>query len=165
MKCPFCQTTDTKVIDSRFNPTGEITRRRRECPSCSGRFTTYERIEELMPAIVKKDGRREGYNRDKILSGIVKSCQKRPVTQEQIEACVDGIEKQIRIMGIKELPSRTIGEMTMNTLHALDPVAYVRFAAVYREFTDVKEFFNELNENRPELKPTSGQTMELPLFD
>lgn len=165
MKCPFCTASDTKVIDSRFNPTSEITRRRRECPLCTGRFTTYERIEELMPVIIKKDGRRETFNRDKILNGIVKSCQKRPITSEQIDNFVTRIEKQIRIMGIKEIPSRTVGEIMMNALHELDPVAYVRFAAVYREFRDVQEFFTELHENRPEPKPTAGDTMDLPLFN
>ena len=165
MKCPFCSAADTKVIDSRFNPAGEITRRRRECPACTGRFTTYERIEELMPVIIKKDGRREAYNRDKILNGIVKSCQKREITQDQIENFVNKIERQIRTMGVKEIPSRMVGEMMMNELHDLDPVAYVRFAAVYREFRDVNEFFTELSENRPDTKSTSGETMDLPLFN
>src|SRR3954466_3628596 len=113
MKCPFCTTLDTKVIDSRLNQTGDLTRRRRECPSCEGRFTTYERVEEIMPLVIKKDGRREAFQREKLLSGVVKSCQKRSIPTERIEDLVTRIEKRVQSYGAKELPSRTLGEMLM----------------------------------------------------
>src|SRR5690606_12642936 len=126
--------------------TGEITRRRRECLRCEGRFTTYERVEEVMPVIIKKDGRRESYTRDKIIGGLRKACQKRPITTPQIEGIVNRIEKKLQSYGLKEVPSRAIGEMIMAELHLLDKVAYVRFASVYREFRDVEEFVAELKE-------------------
>jgi transcriptional repressor NrdR len=147
MKCPYCSTPETKVIDSRLNQTADMTRRRRECLECGGRFTTYERIEEVMPNVIKKDARRETFNREKILSGMVKSCQKRPVTTAQIEAAVTAIEKTIQSYGLKEIPSNSIGEMLMSALHKLDKVAYVRFASVYREFRDVEEFVADLNQH------------------
>ncbi len=146
MKCPFCSTDDTKVIDSRLNQTGDITRRRRQCPRCEGRFTTYERVEEVMPMIIKKDGRREPYFRDKILGGIKKACQKREVPLQKIEECVGGIERKLQSYGLKEVPAKTLGQMIMQELHKLDKVAYVRFASVYREFRDVDEFVAELQE-------------------
>lgn len=149
MKCPYCSTPETKVIDSRLNQTADMTRRRRECAECGGRFTTYERIEEVMPAVIKKDGRRESFVREKIFSGVQKSCQKRPITTQQIEAAVTAIEKQIQSYGLKEIPSKSIGEMVMKTLHELDMVAYVRFASVYREFRDVEEFMADLNQQAP----------------
>ena len=147
MKCPYCSTPETKVIDSRLNQTADMTRRRRECLECGGRFTTYERIEEVMPNVIKKDGRRETFSRDKILSGMEKSCQKRPITAGQIEAAVTQIEKRIQSYGLKEIPSSSIGEMLMAALHQLDKVAYVRFASVYREFRDVEEFVADLNQH------------------
>jgi transcriptional repressor NrdR len=146
MKCPYCSIPETKVIDSRLNQTGDMTRRRRECLECGGRFTTYERIEEVMPNVIKKDGRRESFVREKIFSGIQKACQKRPITTQQIEAAVVAIEKQIQSYGLKEIPAKSVGEMVMNTLHQLDKVAYVRFASVYREFRDVQEFVADLKE-------------------
>jgi len=146
MKCPFCSTDDTKVIDSRLNQTGDITRRRRQCPRCEGRFTTYERVEEVMPMIIKKDGRREPYFRDKILGGIKKACQKREVPLQKIEEVVGGIERKLQSYGLKEVPAKTLGQMIMQELHKLDKVAYVRFASVYREFRDVDEFVAELQE-------------------
>ncbi len=146
MKCPFCSTDDTKVIDSRLNQTGDITRRRRQCPRCEGRFTTYERVEEVMPMIIKKDGRREPYFRDKILGGIKKACQKREVPLQKIEETVGGIERKLQSYGLKEVPAKTLGQMIMQELHKLDKVAYVRFASVYREFRDVDEFLAELQE-------------------
>ena len=149
MKCPYCSIPDTKVIDSRLNQTADMTRRRRECLECGGRFTTYERIEEVMPSVVKKDGRREPFSRDKILTGIEKSCQKRPITASQIEAAVTLIEKRIQSYGLKEIPSNSIGGMLMSALHQLDKVAYVRFASVYREFRDVEEFVADLNQIAP----------------
>ncbi len=145
MKCPICSTPETKVIDSRLNQTGDMTRRRRECLECGGRFTTYERIEEVMPNVIKKDGRREPFAREKIFMGMQKSCQKRPVTTGQIEAAVTQIEKNIQSYGLKEIPSKSVGEMVMSALHKLDKVAYVRFASVYREFRDVEEFVADLN--------------------
>ena len=147
MKCPYCATPETKVIDSRLNQTADMTRRRRECLECGGRFTTYERIEEVMPSVIKKDGRREPFNREKILQGIQKSCQKRPITTAQIETAVSNIEKTIQSYGLKEIPSNSIGEMLMSALHKLDKVAYVRFASVYREFRDVEEFVADLNQH------------------
>ena len=127
-----------------MNQQGDATRRRRECPKCEGRFTTYERVEEVMPAVIKKDGRRETYDRQKILGGIHAACQKRSVPIQKIEDAMARIEKRIQGYGLKEIPSRTIGEMVMVELQRLDKVAYIRFASVYREFRDVKEFVAEL---------------------
>lgn len=149
MRCPYCSTVETKVIDSRINQSGDITRRRRECPHCDGRFTTYERVEEVMPAVIKKDGRREPFHRAKVLEGIQKSCQKRPVTMHQAEESLVRIEKRIQSYGLKEIPSRAIGQMVMQELHRLDKVAYVRFASVYRDFQDVEEFVAELSLQEP----------------
>lgn len=146
MKCPYCASLDSKVIDSRINQTNDITRRRRECARCTGRFTTYERVEEVMPVIIKKDGRREPYIREKLLSGLRKACQKRPVTTHQVDELVTQIERRIQSYGIKEIPSKTVGQMVMIELHKIDKVAYVRFASVYREFKDVDEFVAELRE-------------------
>lgn len=158
MRCPYCSTLDTKVIDSRMNQTGDITRRRRECPKCEGRFTTYERVEEVMPMVIKKDGRRENYDREKVMDGVRKSCQKRPVTAQRMEECVAKIEKRIQSYGLKEVPSKTIGQMVMAELHRMDKVAYIRFSSVYREFRDVDEFVAELQEQPME------ETTEHPLF-
>lgn len=146
MKCPYCSALDTKVIDSRLNQPGDMTRRRRECPRCQGRFTTYERVEEIMPVVIKKDGRREAYSRQKILDGVLKACQKRSVPMQKIEEQLDQIEKRIQSFGLKEVPTKTIGQMVMIELHKLDKVAYVRFASVYREFKDVEEFLAELQD-------------------
>src|SRR5262245_28976790 len=127
---------DNKVIDSRISQTGDITRRRRECLSCEGRFTTYARVEAVMPMVIKKDGRREPFDRDKIFGGIQKAAQKRPITTAQIEKAVHDIERRIASFSVKEIPTRTIGQLIMVALHQLDKVAYVRFASVYREFQD-----------------------------
>lgn len=151
MKCPFCNEPDTKVVDSRLNQLGEIIRRRRECLRCEGRFTTYERVEEVMPVVIKKDGRREPYLRDKLMGGIAKATQKRQVPTEKLEEIVTRIEKTIQSYGLKEIPGRTIGQMAMAELHRLDKVSYVRFASVYREFRDVEEFMAEL-QGLPETK-------------
>jgi transcriptional repressor NrdR len=156
MKCPFCTTLDTKVIDSRINQPGDMIRRRRECPRCEGRFTTYERVEEIMPVVIKKDGRREAYEREKVLSGLQKACQKRSVPVLKIEESVQKIEKRIQSYGLKEIPSRTIGQMIMVELHKLDKVAYVRFASVYREFRDVEEFVAELQGPPPTAQADDG---------
>ena len=137
-----------------MNQTADMTRRRRECLECGGRFTTYERIEEVMPNVIKKDGRREPFVREKIFSGIQKSCQKRPITTQQIELAVSNIEKQIQSYGLKEIPTKSVGEMVMIALHKLDKVAYVRFASVYREFRDVEEFVADLNLHASPNAPT-----------
>lgn len=144
MKCPFCGNLENKVVDSRISQNGDITRRRRECLGCEGRFTTYERLEELMPLVVKKDGRSEEFERDKILDGIKKACQKRPLTVSDVEEMVKAVELEVQFLGVKEIPSQTIGSIVMNVLRGRDKVAYIRFASVYREFKDVEEFFAEL---------------------
>jgi transcriptional repressor NrdR len=146
VKCPYCSTPDTKVIDSRLNQTSDITRRRRACLRCEGRFTTYERVEEVMPLVIKKDGRREPYAREKVLSGLEKACQKRAVPTTKIEEIAAKIEKRIQSYGLKEIPAKNVGQMVMTELHRLDKVAYIRFASVYREFRDVEEFMAELQD-------------------
>jgi transcriptional repressor NrdR len=144
MRCPFCDHPEDKVVDSREAQDGRATRRRRECLACGRRFTTYERIDEVLPQIVKKDGRRETYDRDKIVKGLEIACQKRPVSREQIEALVAAVERHLQESGEREVRSSVIGETVMARLKELDPVAYVRFASVYREFRDVKDFVSEL---------------------
>jgi len=153
MKCPFCADTENKVIDSRLSKEGYVIRRRRECLACNRRFTTYERIEEIPLMIIKKDGRREEFNRDKIRSGITKACEKRNVSMNSIEDFLDELEQELRETGKKEISSSIVGERVINRLHALDEIAYVRFASVYREFKDVNDFVQELKlmleNNRP----------------
>lgn len=144
MKCPFCDELEDKVVDSRMAKEGEVIRRRRECIGCRRRYTTYERVEEILPVVVKKDGRRESFDRSKILSGIKKACEKRPVSTATIEDAADRIEKRIQEMGESEIKSRVVGEEVMKELHQLDQVAYVRFASVYREFKDIDQFMDEL---------------------
>ena len=144
MKCPFCGEIDNKVIDSRVSKDGSVIRRRRECLLCTRRFTTYEHIEEIPIMIIKKDGRREVFNREKVRSGIKKACEKRNISMNLIEEQVDEIERDLRETGEKEIPSSVIGEKIMATLHDLDDIAYVRFASVYREFKDVNDFVSEL---------------------
>src|SRR4051794_23633516 len=134
MRCPFCNETENKGIDSRESHEGAGIRRRRECGNCAHRFTTYERVEELNPLIVKKDGRREAFDRDKVMAGLKKACEKRPVSIEQMEGVVTQIERKLQGLGEKEVPSTQIGEGVMDALEALDQVAYVRFASVYRSF-------------------------------
>ena len=146
MKCPFCPSQDNKVIDSRLSNQGAVIRRRREYLGCERRFTTYERVEEILPMVVKKDGRREAFDRQKIVAGLELACRKRPVSSEQIEAIVDGIERRLQEMGEKEIPTTFVGESVMRELSRLDEVAYVRFASVYRSFKDVGEFMSELKE-------------------
>lgn len=143
MKCPFCNHAESKVIDSRESGEGDIIRRRRECEACQKRYTTYERVEEVLPMIVKKDGRREAFDRLKILQGLKKACEKRPVSTETLEKLADSIERNLQETE-KEVPSTWIGEKIMDALHDIDPVAYVRFASVYRSFKDVNEFMDEL---------------------
>lgn len=144
MKCPFCAEIDNKVIDSRLSKDGNVIRRRRECLVCSRRFTTYEHIEEIPIMIIKKDGRREVFSRDKLRSGLQKACQKRSISMNVIEDFVDELERDLRETGEKEIPSHILGERVMAKLHEIDDVAYVRFASVYREFKDVNDFVSEL---------------------
>ena len=144
MRCPYCGHLEDKVVDSREAGDGQATRRRRECLGCSRRFTTYERIEEILPSVVKKDGRREPFDRKKILEGLTRACQKRPVSAAQIEALISAVERHVQELGEKEVPSRVVGEAVMARLRELDPVAFVRFASVYRSFEDVGDFMSEL---------------------
>ena len=137
---------ENKVIDSRTNKEGDIIRRRRECLNCKDRFTTYERLEKSLPFVAKKDGRREEFNREKILDGIKKACQKRPISIEEMEALVDRVEQYFVDMGEKEISAVAIGEKVVKEIYHLDDVAYVRFASVYRSFKDVNEFMVELKE-------------------
>ena len=156
MKCPFCGEVEDKVIDSRSSKDGYAIRRRRECLSCGKRFTTYESIEEILPMIVKKDGRREVFDRSKILNGIKKACEKRPVSIERIGEVVDRIEQACQELQVREIPSSVVGERIMAELHDLDEVAYVRFASVYRQFRDVNEFLEEL-EDLKKKKQSAGE--------
>jgi transcriptional repressor NrdR len=144
VKCPFCDELEDKVVDSRMAKEGGVIRRRRECLGCKRRYTTYERVEESLPIVVKKDGRREPFDRMKILSGLKKACEKRPISTATIEAVTDRIEKRLQEMGETEIPSAAVGEELMSELHQLDQVAYVRFASVYREFKDIDQFMDEL---------------------
>ena len=144
MKCPYCTLIENKVIDSRLSKDGRTIRRRRECSDCGRRFTTYERLEEILPMVVKKDGRREPFSRDKIIEGIKKACQKRPISVTQIEEFVDSLELYFQELGKKEIDSKEIGEKVINNLKEWDEVAYVRFASVYRQFKDISEFMAEL---------------------
>jgi transcriptional repressor NrdR len=144
VKCPFCDDVEDKVVDSRMAKEGEVIRRRRECLSCKRRYTTYERVEETMPVVVKKDGRREPFDRSKIVAGLKKACEKRPISTATIEAVADRIEKRIQELGETEIDSPLIGEEVMKELSQLDQVAYVRFASVYREFKDIDQFMDEI---------------------
>ena len=144
MKCPYCGHLDNKVIDSRLNKDASITRRRRACLSCDQRFTTYERLEVMVPMLVKTDGRREAWDRHKLVIGLQKACEKRPVSRDDIDEYVDTIEHKLQDYGAKEIPSKVVGEWVMEGLQQLDEVAYVRFASVYRQFKDVNEFMDEL---------------------
>ncbi len=144
MKCPFCESQEDKVIDSRVSKEGNAIRRRRECLKCGKRFTSYERVEELAPMVIKKDGRRESFNAEKIRSGLLIACKKRPIEIEKIDEIVDNIEKKLIGLGEKEIPSSSIGEEIMAALKELDKVAYVRFASVYRQFKDINELMDEV---------------------
>ena len=144
MKCPFCGSDDTRVIDSRPADDNTSIRRRRQCEACFKRFTTYEKLETMPLMVIKKDNSRESYGRSKIESGIVRSCHKRPVSTDQISAMIDDIENEIFALGEKEIPTSVIGEKVMKKLKDVDEVAYVRFASVYREFKDVNTFIDEI---------------------
>ncbi|MCL6451355.1 MAG: transcriptional regulator NrdR [Acetobacteraceae bacterium] len=144
MKCPFCGHPDSRVLDSRPTDEGTVIRRRRECPGCGRRFTTYEKAEQAPLLVVKRDGRREPFDRGKILAGLVKACEKRPVPLATLEALARDVEREVKGAFEQEVPSRQIGEQVMNRLRAVDEVAYVRFASVYRQFTDINGFMEEL---------------------
>ncbi len=152
MKCPFCNYADTKVIDSRGQDDNSVIRRRRLCESCGKRFTTYERIDMIPVTVIKRDGTREIFNKNKLLGGILKSCNKRPVTAKQIETLVDDIENTLTGSGEREVHSKDIGNMVMERLKELDEVAYVRFASVYRQFKDINTFIDELEKMLSEKK-------------
>ena len=144
MRCPYCENPDTKVIDSRPTEEGHAIRRRRGCEQCGKRFTTYEKVEETIIMIIKKDGRREAFDRNKVMSGIVKACEKRPVPVAEMERIVNEIERGLNNMMEKEIESNFVGELVMEKLKELDEVAYVRFASIYREFKDVNTFMSEI---------------------
>ena len=146
MRCPFCKEDRDRVVDSRSSDSSRTIRRRRECGVCRRRFTTYERVEEILPSVVKKDGRREPFDRTKILNGIKRACEKRPVSVDVVESVVDKIERILLDSGEKEIKSSGVGERVMTELHDLDDVAYVRFASVYRDFKDVTDFMTEARE-------------------
>ena len=146
MKCPFCGHPNSRVVDSRPARNGRAIRRRRECLNCLERFTTYEQIEEFQPMVVKKDGRREPFERRKIIEGILKACEKRPISITEIEQFVDDLEREIQEKGVPEIQTRAIGEKVMEQLRQWDDVAYVRFASVYKQFKDLKEFMDQLKE-------------------
>src|SRR5881275_1550816 len=144
MKCPFCDHLQDKVVDSRESKEGDAIRRRRQCLGCQRRFTSYERIDEIPYMVIKKDGRRERFDRQKVLAGVLKACEKRPVSMVQLEAIADHAETMVQESSEREVATRAIGEMIMKELKTLDKVAYVRFASVYLDFKDVQEFMTEL---------------------
>ncbi|WP_432665200.1 transcriptional regulator NrdR [Wukongibacter baidiensis] len=144
MNCPFCSHYETKVVDSRPTDEGQAIRRRRECITCKKRFTTYEKVEEIPIIIVKKDGNRQSFNRNKIINGLIRACEKRPVSMQLIEKTVDDIERQLHNSMEKEVMSESIGKMVMDALKNIDEVAYVRFASVYRQFKDINTFMEEV---------------------
>ncbi len=146
MRCPFCRFDNSRVVDSRSTRDGRAIRRRRECLKCGERFTTYERIEEFQPMVVKKDGRREPFDRKKVIDGILKACEKRPISMEEVTSFVSDLEKEIQEKGEMEIDSRAIGERVMEQLRLWDDVAYVRFASVYKQFKDLQEFMDQLQE-------------------
>lgn len=157
MKCPYCSSLEEKVVDSREGKDSLVVRRRRQCQQCMRRFTTYERMEEIHFMVVKKDGRREPFNRQKIMSGLLKAVQKRPVSVSQLEKIVDEIEARLAEKVEREMTAAEIGELIMERLHEIDEVAYVRFASVYRQFRDVSQFVEEvkgLREGRPRRRPS-----------
>lgn len=146
MRCPYCESSEIKVIDTREAGDTDITRRRRECLKCQKRFTTYERVEGVELIVVKKDNRREQFDRQKLMHGILRACEKRPIKQEKIEKMVDEIETELRTKESTEIPSKQIGEIVMERLKDIDEIAYVRFASVYRQFKDAKQFLKEIEE-------------------
>jgi transcriptional repressor NrdR len=156
MRCPFCRHRGNRVIDSRLSNDGALIRRRRACSACKRRFTTYERVEEAAPMVVKKDGRREQFDRAKIVAGLKRACEKRPVSMETIEQIANNIETTMTEQSDREVASSAIGSAVMNELHKIDQVAYVRFASVYRQFKDIDEFMHELEDLINQRKQTPG---------
>jgi len=154
MRCPICKTPDSKVVDSRSLMDGAVIRRRRECAVCQARFTTYERVERLPWKVIKKDGRREDYDRAKILKGITTACEKRPISVSQIESLVDNVEEELEELSRQEVSTEEIGELVMQKLQQLDHIAYVRFASVYRQFQDVSQFLSAVNSLK-DMKPST----------
>jgi len=146
MRCPYCGELENKVIDSRMAKEGNTVRRRRQCLSCNTRFTTYERVERLPLVLIKKDNRREPFDREKILMGMQRACEKRDISIHTLERFIDDLERELQEMGEREVPSSLVGERVMRKLHELDDVAYVRFASVYREFKDINDFMSELKD-------------------
>lgn len=146
MRCPYCSHLQDRVIDSRSANENRSVRRRRECLKCRRRFTTYESIEEISMMVVKRDGRRESFDRNKVISGILKACEKRPVSLQQVEDTVDRVERELQKKYEKEIPVQAVGELVMEKIHKLDEVAYVRFASVYRSFKDINQFMGELKD-------------------
>lgn len=144
MQCPFCKGMDSRVVDSRLAAGGTVTWRRRECDACKRRFTTYERVEHTLPTVVKKDGEREPFDREKVLRSLKIACNKRPVSADRLEETADDIERELALLGDKEVTTLTIGERVMARLKELDDVAYVRFASVYKSFRDIDEFMREV---------------------
>ncbi len=159
MKCPFCGGPESKVTDSRASTGGDVIRRRRECETCTRRFTTYERVEEVLPLVVKRDGRREGFDRQKVLTSLRRACDKRAIPLAQLEQIVDGIERELIELGEKEIRAELVGERVMGRLREVDPVAYVRFASVYRQFRDIDELRSEIEQLS---KTPSGAERESP---
>jgi transcriptional repressor NrdR len=145
VKCPFCAHLESKVIDSRVSAAGDVTRRRRECEKCTRRFTSYERVEDVLPMVVKKDGRREAFDRQKVMAGMRVACEKRDIAVERLEQITDSIERELMDLDTREVPAKAVGERVMAHLRTLDEVAYVRFASVYRSFRDIDEFRSELD--------------------
>ena len=163
MRCPFCNHEDTRVVDSRLADEGSSVRRRRECPACGGRFTTFERAELALPSVVKQDGRREPFDEAKLLRGLQRALSKRPVDTAHVHAAARAIQKRLRETGEREIPARLIGEYVMEALRELDPVAYVRFASVYRRFADVEAFKDEIDRLRQRIDtPGEDQLSLLP---
>ena len=160
MRCARCGSLDDKVVDSRLAKDGVSIRRRRECLKCGHRFTTYETIEQATLSVVKRDGRREEFNREKLFRGVVKACEKRPVSMDVLDQAVDDIVAELQTDGVREVPSQNIGNMVMAALRAIDPVAYVRYASVYRKFTAVEEFIDEIQSM--EAHATSKRPVEQP---
>lgn len=158
MRCPFCRKRGNRVVDSRLSADGVLIRRRRMCTACKRRFTTYERVEESAPMVVKKDGRREPFDRNKIIAGLKRACEKRPVSMETIERIAANIEAAMGEQGEREVASSAIGSAVMNELHKIDQVAYVRFASVYRSFKDIDEFMHELEDLINQRKQTAAPT-------
>ncbi|TMA50072.1 MAG: transcriptional repressor NrdR [Deltaproteobacteria bacterium] len=157
MRCPFCHDLENRVVDSRLGKEGDAIRRRRHCERCGRRFTTYERVEDALPMVAKKDGRREPFERGKIVNGLKRACEKRPISVDTIEGIADTIERQLQEGGDREVTSQALGEAVMGALHDLDAVAYVRFASVYRSFRDVHEFMRELEDLIAKRRTGSGR--------